>query len=267
MSENPQGRRTRRARRVSIDTFDAMRAGHSGRAVLPEDEVQAPPLIEQEAFTDLGTSNGVAEHGNDLEVPFEAQYAGKDFLAAPGLRRVALGLIMRDQHLRTLTDVRIEYLWKRRGGQTRGVPKIGDCVMPSGLAKHAWNAMARALTGSASEQVTFVVWLASDHLGEFTPLQVEASLYRQMLKATGTDARDHSKRKLKAPDLVCFYAEVLRYGLWSAPLVQAAPVFSEAQAHAPSQGNAGDDPWGADAHMETTLNHTPVETTGEGRDA
>ena len=236
MAEAPgsiTGRRTRRARRVGLDQYDVM-SRNSGRvapaagAILPD---SAPP--DQDAWPEepeaQPTPGAPTNRSNDdLEPPFEAQFAGKDFLPAPGLRRVALALITRDQHLRNLTDVRIEYLWKRRGGQARGVPKIGDCAMPSGLAKHAWNQMARAITGSNTEQVTFVIWLSADHLAEYTPLQVEATLYRQLLKATGVDARDHSKRRLRAPNLVAFHEEITRYGLWSLDLVQAAPAFRAA---------------------------------------
>ena len=244
-----------------------MRAGNSARASLPEADVlvaEPPPLIEQDGFlNDVAepSSNGATEPraNADLEVPFEAQFGGKDYLPAPGLRRVALSLIMRDQALRHLTDVHVEYLWKRRGGQSRGVPKIGDCVMPSGLSKHAWNQMAQARSGSATERVVFVVWLASDHLETFSQMQVEASLYRQLLKTT-TDERDHSAFKLRAPDFGGFIREIERYGLWNQSLVQAAPAFSQARgAAATTEG----DPWG----METTLNHAPVETTGEGQDA
>jgi len=262
MSENP--RRTRRARRVSIESFDAMRAGNTARATLPEDEV----LVAEDQTTlpleppPNGTADG---HGNDLEVPYEAMFQSKDFLPAPGLRRVAQTLIHRDQSLRHLIDVRVEFLWKRKGGTRRGVPNIGDCVMPAGLARHAWNAMARAMTGSSSEAVVYVVWLASDHLETYTPLQVEASLYRQLCRtglrtsAARRNAPDGSSAFcIVAPDFQGFTREIMRFGLWNASLVQAAPVFSQAQ----SQGQTGDDPWGA-SPMETTLNHEPVETTGE----
>src|SRR5215831_2141099 len=239
MSEAPSsltGRRTRRARRVGIDQYDAMsRANANGRssvdpsaAILPD---SAPP--DQDAWPaeerqEQPTPGAPTNSANDLEVPYEQQFAGRDFLPAPGLRRVALALITRDQHLRNLTDVHIEYLFKRRGGQSRGVPHIGEAVLPSGLAKHAWNQMARAITGSRTEAVEFVVWLAADHLAEYTPLQVEASLYRQLLKCTGTSSRDHSKRQLRAPNLVAFHEEITRYGLWSLDLVQAAPAFRAA---------------------------------------
>src|SRR5215831_631756 len=237
MAEAPgsiTGRRTRRARRVGLDQYDVM-SRNSGRvapaagAILPDSappDQDAWPTEEPEAQPTPGAPTN--RSNDDLEPPFEAQFAGKDFLPAPGLRRVALALITRDQHLRNLTDVRIEYLWKRRGGQSRGVPHIGEAVLPSGLAKHAWNAMARAMTGSSTETVTFVVWLAADHLAEYTPLQVEASLYRQLLKCTGVDARDHAKRKLKAPNLVGFREEITRYGLWTPALVDAAPAFRAA---------------------------------------
>src|SRR5262252_1478575 len=236
MAEAPgsiTGRRTRRARRVGLDQYDVMsrnsgRAAPAAGAILPDSappDQDAWPTEEPEAQPTPGAPTNST---NDLEVPFEQQFAGKDFLPAPGLRRVALALITRDQHLRNLTDVHIEYLFKRRGGQSRGVPHIGEAVLPSGLAKHAWNQMARAITGSRTEAVEFVVWLAADHLAEYTPLQVEASLYRELLKCTGTSSRDHSKRQLRAPNLVGFREEITRYGLWTPALVDAAPAFRAA---------------------------------------
>jgi hypothetical protein len=197
----------------------------SEQAVLPDD---APPDTSPQVTVERIDFPQITERqAEDLAVPFEAQFGGKDYLPAPGLRRVALGLIMRDQALRHLTDIHVEYLWKRRGGTRRGVGNIGDCVMPSGLSKHAWNQMAIARSGSTAEHVVFIVWLAADHLEQFTTLQVEASLYRQLLKTT-TDPRDHSAFKLRAPDFVGFVKEIERYGLWSQSLVQAAPAFNRA---------------------------------------
>jgi hypothetical protein len=247
-------RRTRRARRVSIEAFDAMRAQGSDRVAVAEEDAVLPEMASDDEVPDL-ESNAA-----DLQVPFEAQFGGKDFLPAPGLRRVALGLIMRDQSLRHLTDQRVEYLYKRRGGQARGVPKVGDCVLPSGLSKHAWNAMARAATGSASETVRYVIWLAADHTQNWTPLQVEAGLYRQLCK-TGVNPRDHSEFRLKAPDFTGFVREIQRYGLWCAPLVEAGPAFVRAQAEVPGQQELFADSQVTFGSWETTQTGGAPETT------
>ena len=258
---------------MTLEAFDAMsRTNANGRAQSAESDV----LINDDAPEDTSApsvesviaevSNGIAaRQSDDLQVPFEAQFGGRDYLPAPGLRRVALGLIMRDSALRHLTDQHVEYLWKRRGGVRRGVANIGECVMPSGLSKHAWTQMAIARTGSTAEQVRYVIWLSADHLEHFTPLQVEASLYRQLLK-TGLARRTGRGRggngeapsfTLRACDLVGFVAEVQRYGLWSAPLVSAAPAFARAQnvertqqpsfdqLEAEQSVGSGPDPWGS----------------------
>src|SRR5215471_8489894 len=237
MSEAPSsltGRRTRRARRVGIDQYDAMsRANANGRssvdpsaAILPD---SAPP--DQDAWPvepreEQPIPGAPTNNANDLEVPYEQQFAGKDFLPAPGLRRVALALTTRDSHLRHLTNTHIEFLWKRRGGNTRGQPNIGMAVLPAGLAKHAWNQMARAITGSNTETVAAVIWLAADHLQEWNALQIEAALYRNLLRIVPNDRRHLAGAlKLRAPDFQGFVAEIERFGLWNQSLVQAAPAF------------------------------------------
>ena len=198
-----------------------------------------------------------ADVRNDLLPPAEAQFAGKDFLPAPGVRRVASALIARDNRLRHLDGTHIEYLWKRRGGSTRGQPKTGEAVLPAGLSRHAWNQMAQARTGNVNERVPFVIWLAADHLTEYTPLQVEATLYRQLLKCW-FNPRDHSEFRLRAPDFVGFIAEVERYGLWNQSLVQAREAMSGASGGADVQLGLEDndnDPW------ETTSIEIPETTT------
>jgi len=269
MSESPTTPRRGRIRRAHINQHEAIERGsNSARVQVPEDQAvvgePAPPLLSQPAFQDLDPGTDGRANGHEpITVPFEAQFAGKDYLPAPGLRRVGSSLIERYAFLRHVRDVRIEYVWKRRGGTRRGVPTIGDCVMPGGLARHAWNAMARAVTGSSQETVIYVVWLAADHLENFTPLQVEAALMRQLLK-TGVNPRDASAFTIRGPDFVGFRKEIELYGLWSAELVQAAPLFSSAARSESQNGSDAGDPWGADAAMETTLLHEPVETTGEG---
>jgi hypothetical protein len=211
---------------VSVEQFDAMRVETAGRVAI---DAESAIVADADGESPTGVEPDMR---SDLVPPFEQQFAGKDFLPAPGLRRMALLLISRDQSLRHLTNQRVEFLWKRRGGASRGQPKIGDAVLPSGLTKHAWNAMARAVTGSSTEHVTAVVWLAADHLETYTPTQVEASLYRQLLKIT-TDPRDHSAFKLRAPDFGGFIAELNRYGLWNQSLQQAGPAFRAARSAQP----------------------------------
>jgi hypothetical protein len=259
---------------VSLEAFDAMqRESTSARAraegVLVADPDPGSDLETDPGIPNRGTLRTDARTSEDLVPPAEAQFAGKDFLPAPGLRRVALALIARDNRLRHLDGTHVEYLWKRRGGSTRGQPKTGEAVLPSGLSRHAWNQMAQARTGNAQEQVPFVIWLAADHVSEYTPLQIEATLYRQLLKLWWS-ARDRNKPALRAPDFQGFTAEILRYGLWNLSLVQAGeavrqaqPVPENGQAELPLDGepepdNDGDnDPW------ETTSVEIP-ETTSNG---
>lgn len=241
---------------MSVESFDALtRSNGASRVAVPAEQVTFPdPPTSDDVPTTAQT-----DPSGDLTPPYEAQFNERDFLPAPGLRRAATTLIMRDNRLRHLTGVHIEYLWKRRGGRSRGQDKIGECAMPAGLSKHAWNQMAIARSGSNNERVVFVVWLAADHLETFTPVQVEASLYRQLLKTT-TDERDHSEYKLRAPDFVGFVAEIERYGLWNQSLVAAAPAFKAADEGVTQPGLplASDDPWSEPG--ETTTDSEPSPT-------
>jgi hypothetical protein len=184
---------------------------------VPPDLVAAPPS-EAALVVPPGLASADTD---DYSVPFEAQFAGRNWMPATGLALVGAGLVSADEHLKHLRGVTIDYLWRRRGGTSRGAPKIGDCQGPGGLTEYYAGR-------SVGARVTYVVWLAADHVREFKGWQIEAALYRQLLK-TDYDPEDDDAYRVRGPDFVGFIAEIERYGLWSKNLLDAGSVMRQAR--------------------------------------
>ena len=149
----------------------------------------------------------------------------RDFLFAPDLQEIGGHLIEEFDELGHLTDYRITYLWKRKGGQRQGQAILGKCIKASGPAKH--------LSGS-----TWIIWLAADWAGHYhlTRRQIEAALFHELTHAgeqeierTGPDGEKLTEVRpaVRGHDCEMFRGEVEHYGLWRLPLQEAAPVFQQ----------------------------------------
>lgn len=133
-----------------------------------------------------------------------------DFLPAPEITTIGDALIVRCRELAFLHDADITYLWKRKGGKSKGKPIFGMCVKPGGLTAH----FARC---------HFVIWIAADHLREsgFTNFQLEALVYHELLH-TDSEIDDNEKSPtygeakfiLRGHDNELFVDELTRYGAW-----------------------------------------------------
>ncbi len=100
-----------------------------------------------------------------------------------------------------LADVRIAYLWKRKGGRSGGKLVFGR-VMPA----------PPVLAALAEERVDFVIWLAADHGRDarWTGRHVEALLFHE-LKHLEHDL-DAGRITAVAHDFEGFYDELVEYG-------------------------------------------------------
>ena len=137
-------------------------------------------------------------------VPDDTTFGGHEYLAAPDLHELAQDLIGEHAALDAAGEWHIRYLWRRKGGSSRGKMTFGRCQKLSGLARHF----------AAAD---FVVYIAADHATayEFTRRQLEALLFHELLHID-TEEDDHGTRKPvhRAHDAEVFRAELEVYGLW-----------------------------------------------------
>lgn len=180
---------TRRARLIGN-----MRLAMRNRADMNPDEHYGPPAVGY--FAD--------GEGNEL-----------DFLPAPDLHLIASRIIGRYEELNHMAQYQIAYLWRRKGGTTHGANRLGACQKPSGMLAYF-------------SEVDYVIWLAADHLAVATRIQVEASIFHELLHAIEQVDDDGNKTPTIAPhDCEMFGAEIARYGLWRGDLKQMSEAFRQ----------------------------------------
>lgn len=135
-------------------------------------------------------------------IPSEAALDG-EFTPAPDLERIATDLLSR--HALIATDYRLIYLWKDKGGKSKGRATLGKCTKPSGLLAHF-------------ADTDFVIWLAADHLrsNAATHREVEAVVFHELQHVGETEA---DEEKGTEPDAAIvghefegFFAELREYG-------------------------------------------------------
>lgn len=184
---------------------------------------QAPVGAEvQDTGTDVeqGELPGTPEpEKTDSDIPTETQFAGKDFVSAPGLKAIADRLIANKDSLSVLEGLEVRYLWKRRGGTSGGNPKIGALQRPGGLLRYF------------SGGTPFVLWLAADHCRDLhlSPRQIEAAVFHQLLHAD-TNPEDDDQLRIRGHSFEGFVEELDEFGVWLPDLremaahVQALPL-------------------------------------------
>ncbi len=134
------------------------------------------------------------------------------------MEHIAERLIASCPELEWLADHRIGFVWRKKGGSSRGTPVYGRPVLASGMLKHF-----------RPNHEAFV-WLAADNvaLSQFTKYQVEALLYSLLLhfdeKAPRDGERPGRKRQLVilGPEWSGFREEIERYGWWTPTLADVA---------------------------------------------
>jgi len=139
-----------------------------------------------------------------------------DYIPAPELRKIGEALIA--QKLTSLQDdVEVEYLWKRRGGTTRGKWNMGKCQKLSGVARYRFCGF--------SASADFVVWLAADFCEAYklTRWQMEALLFHELLHIEIEEPEDQDKPTTDH-DFEGFYIEITEYGLWQRELARLSEI-------------------------------------------
>jgi hypothetical protein len=159
-------------------------------------------------------------HG--LRVPKSTEFDADGWADSTALYQRAQALIERHpDELEHLEGMTLSFLWKLKGGKSRGRPVYGQCVKTGGLLKHFATS-------------TFAIWLAADHVlaAGYRDREIEALLFRQLLAAGVAEVDENTGRgggaTLVPPDVQAYAAELRVYGLWESTLKSAAQAFSQA---------------------------------------
>ena len=139
-----------------------------------------------------------------------------DYIPAPELQKIGEALIA-SKLTGLMDEVAVEYLWKRKGGTTRGKWNMGKCQKLTGLARFF------------SVSADFVVWLAADFCESYklTRWQMEALLFHELLHIEIEEPEDEDKPTIKRPtdhDFEGFYVEITEYGLWQRELARLSEI-------------------------------------------
>lgn len=136
-----------------------------------------------------------------------------DYLKHDELSRLGNALIDSRTVFIDLNACKIVFLFKKKGGNSKGKLKLGQCQKPSGLLSYF-------------SHTDFVIWAAADNCLGFTWYQMEALLYHE-LKHASVDYDDQGEKKLtiNGHDWEGFADEVRLYGDWKPDIEQIRKAF------------------------------------------
>lgn len=142
------------------------------------------------------------ERNYSTMVPSATEFERKDFLYVASLQEMGDGLIAQWPELNFIASYEVRFLWKASGGRSGGAPKLGKCVLTSGLVEFFGG-------------IDWVVWLSADWCREmeFGDEQIEALVYHELLHCT-TKGEDEEEPALRGHDFEGFAKEIERYGFW-----------------------------------------------------
>ena len=147
----------------------------------------------------------------EIKAPADDAFVG-DYIADPKLGELAQVLIENCQELSpACEEFRIQYLWKRKGGKSRGSVTLGMCIKLSGLAKYFG-------------KVDFVIWLAADHCRERPGLNFAGTMFHELMHV---DKDENDLPVTRPHEWEGFSAEVERFGIWRPSMQPIARAFQE----------------------------------------
>ena|SRR5436190_916358 len=146
-----------------------------------------------------------------IKAPDDDAFAG-DYIDDPKLGDLAQVLIENCEELSAgCEEFRIKYLWKRKGGKSRGSVTLGMCIKLSGLAKYFG-------------KVDFVIWLAADHCRERPDLNFAGTMFHELMHV---DKDENDLPVCRPHEWEGFTAEVERFGIWRPSMKSIARAFQE----------------------------------------
>jgi hypothetical protein len=161
-----------------------------------------PPAAQVRAATTTTRQRDVAER---ILPPTEEAFEGADFLPDPKLDRLGRHLLQTCPEFQYVADARFVFLWKRKGGASKGQSTLGKLKKPSGdLAYFAG--------------CDFILTLSADHVAElgFDNRQIEALMHHELSHADAQVDEDTGEVTFttRGHDVEEFAVTVRKYGLW-----------------------------------------------------
>jgi hypothetical protein len=161
---------------------------------------------------------GEADPAARFDVPVERDFYSDQFIEAPTLQRIGQTLIAKWPELADLHQVRIRYLWRKKGAVSAGKNVLGKSTKQSGLA---------AYFGDCD----FTVIIAADFARQYqlTTHQMEACIYHELRHIQVSEDEETGDVILspRAHDAELFYDEITRYGFWADSLKGTRDVITQ----------------------------------------
>lgn len=153
---------------------------------------------------------------NKFKVPTELEFVDEvaEFLFAPELARIGERLItIYDEDFWVIKHARIDYLWKRAGGEKNGRATMGKLRKVAAELKFY-------------SQKDYVCIVSADHCNGLNPFQITALMFHELKHGMW----DHAKAKYSiiGHDFEGFRREVELFGYWQSDIAAMAKSFASA---------------------------------------
>lgn len=154
--------------------------------------------------------------GIDFNVPSETEFSDSmaEFLHAPDIANIAKRLIgVYEEDFWVIKHARIDYLWKRAGGEKAGRSTLGTLRKVSGELKFY-------------SQRDYICAISADHCRGLNPFQITALVFHELKH--GYWDHDKAKYSLIGHDFEGFRREVELFGYWKSDITSMAKSFAVA---------------------------------------
>ena len=159
-------------------------------------------------------TGGDPEQMYPTPAPEEFAKAAAEYLDGDDLEEIGEAIIEKQGGFGYLKELKLVYLWKDKGGESKGKLVLARIQRPKGLLAKFCDA-------------DFIVWLAADHHRALrsTRFQVEATVFHELCHSDFNEEKD--KARLVGHDYEGFCREVELYGAWRPDLENASKAFQQ----------------------------------------
>jgi hypothetical protein len=149
---------------------------------------------------------------NFLSVPDEDMFMG-DYLPSQEIEEMAAALIEQYPQFHVIAEngYRITYLWKSKGGKSKGRLRRGQCQKLTGLPYYFG-------------ETDFVIWLAADHLRDRPNFNFRRLVFHE-LKHIAVD--ENGQATCVGHEFEGFVDEVEEFGIWDEGMKPLAEAFQQ----------------------------------------
>lgn len=179
---------------------------------------ELPPSLRSRAASDRRRETIDWQPDATFPIPPDGDFFGATFIDAPDIEAIANGLLFKMPEFAGIGDLRVKYVWSRKGGAKNGKATLGKCTKVSGLAQFFGDC-------------DFVVAISADNCRGFqlTNQQMKALVYHE-LKHIGLDEDEETGDPIlsvRPHDVEMFLSELKHYGLWTSDLQAADSAFRQ----------------------------------------